>query len=120
METPQVLLDHHLKTLRLPTFLRQYDKVAQQCAAEDVDFPRYLLRLSELELLDRERRATERRIRQAKFFDFLAIPSLNKALVLDLARCEFIECKENILALGNSGTGKTHIGLALGLAACQK
>src|SRR6266699_6105892 len=128
MDTPQVLLDHHLKTLRLPTFLREYDKVAQQCAAEDVDFPRYLLRLSELELLDRERRATERRIRQAKFdvvksldtFDFLAIPSLNKALVLDLARCEFIERKENILALGNSGTGKTHIALALGLAACQK
>ncbi len=128
MDTPQVLLDHHLKTLRLPTFLREYDKVAQQCAAEGVDFPRYLLRLSELELLDRERRATERRIRQAKFdvvksldtFDFLAIPSLNKSLVLDLARCEFIERKENILALGNSGTGKTHIALALGLAACQK
>ena len=58
MDTPQVLLDHHLKTLRLPTFLREYDKVAQQCAAEGVDFPRYLLRLSELELLDRERRAT--------------------------------------------------------------
>ena len=89
MDTPQVLLDHHLKTLRLPTFLREYDKVAQQCAAEGVDFPRYLLRLNELELLDRERRATERRIRQAKFdvvksldsFDFLAIPSLNNALV---------------------------------------
>src|SRR5882672_8124124 len=106
MDTPQVLLDHHLKTLRLPTFLREYDKIAQQCAAEGVDFPRYLLRLAELELLDRERRATERRIHQAKFdvvksldtFDFLAIPSLNKALVLELARCEFIERKENILA----------------------
>ena len=128
MDTPQVLLDHHLKSLRLPTFLREYDKLAQQCAAEGVDFPRYLLRLSELELLDRERRATERRIRQAKFdvvksldtFEFLAIPSLNKAMVLDLARCEFIERKENILALGNSGTGKTHMALALGLAACQK
>ena len=57
MDTPQVLLDHHLKTLRLPTFLREYDKVAQQYAAERVDFPRYLLRLSELELLGRERRA---------------------------------------------------------------
>jgi hypothetical protein len=94
MDTPQVLLDHHLKTPRLPTFLREYDKLAQQCAAVGVDFPRYLLRLSELELLDRERRATERRIRQAKFdvvesldtFEFLAIPSLNKSLVLDLAR----------------------------------
>ena len=45
MDTPQVLLEHHLKTLRLPTFLREYDKVAQQCAAEGVDYPRYLLRL---------------------------------------------------------------------------
>ena len=128
METPQVLLEHHLKALRLPTFLREYDKVAQQCAAEGVDYPRYLLRLSEQELLERERRATERRIRQARFrvvksldsFDFLAIPSLNKALVLELARGEFIDRKENVLALGNSGTGKTHIALALGLAACQK
>ena len=86
-EAPKLLLAHHLKTLKLPTVLREYDKLAQQCAAEGVDFPRYLPRLSELELLDRERRATDRRIRQAKFdvvksldsFDFLAIPSLNKA-----------------------------------------
>src|SRR5271166_5624631 len=127
-DTPQVLLEHHLKALRLPTILREYDKVARQCAAEKVDFTRYLLRLTELELLDRERRATERRIRQAKFpviksldsFDFLAITSLNKTLVLELARCEFLSRRENVLLLGNSGTGKTHIALALGLAACQR
>jgi DNA replication protein DnaC len=44
-------------------------------------------------------------------FDFLAIPSLNKALVLELARCEYIGRHENVLALGNSGTGKTHVAL---------
>jgi IstB-like ATP binding protein len=66
-DTPQVLLEHHLKALRLPTILSEYDKVARQCAAEQVDYPRYLLRLTELELLDRDRRAIERRIRQAKF-----------------------------------------------------
>jgi DNA replication protein DnaC len=127
-EVPQVLLDHYLKVLRLPTFLNEYDKVAQQCAQEGVDHPRYLLRLCELELLERERRAVERRIRMARFsilksldsFDFLALPSLNKALVLELARCEYISRKENVLALGNSGTGKTHIALGLGLAACQQ
>jgi len=127
-DTPQVLLEHHLKQLRLPTFLREYDKVARQCAAESADYPRYLLRLAELELLDRERRATERRIHQARFpvvksldtFEFMALPSVNKALVLELARCEFLLRRENVLLLGNSGTGKTHLVLALGLAACQK
>jgi DNA replication protein DnaC len=128
MDTPQLLLEHHLKALRLPTFSREYHQVAQQCAAEGIDHPRYLLRLAALEVLEREQRATERRIRQARFpvsksldtFDFLAIPSLNKALVLELARSEYIDRRENLLALGNSGTGKTHIALALGLAACQK
>jgi DNA replication protein DnaC/transposase len=127
-DTPQLLLEHHLKELRLPTILREYDKVARQCAVEQVDYQRYLLRMTELELLDRERRATERRIRQARFpvvktmdsFDFLAMPSVNKTLVLELARCEFLARRENVLLLGNSGTGKTHIALALGLAACQR
>ena len=106
MDTPQVLLEHHLKQLRLPTMLREYGKLAEQCAKEKVDFQRFLLRLVELEIIDREHRATERRIKAAKFpttksldtFDFLAIPSLNKKLVLDLARCEWIHKQENTLA----------------------
>src|SRR5436309_13642222 len=127
-DTPQLLLVHHLKALRLPTFLREYDKIAQQCAAEGVDHPRYLLRLAELELIERERRTVERRITEARFatvksldsFDFTAIPSLSKTLVLELARCEYIARRENVIAVGNSGTGKSHIALGLGLAACQK
>ena len=126
--TPQVLLGHHLKALRLPTFVREYDKVARQCAAEGVDHVRYLLRLAELEMIDREQRLVERRIRAARFpavksldsYDFTALPSLNKALVLELARCEYVARRENVIALGNAGTGKTHIALGLGLAACQK
>jgi DNA replication protein DnaC len=81
-----------------------------------------------LELIERERRMVERRIKAARFatvksldsFDFAAIPSLNKALVIELARSEYIERRENIIAVGNSGTGKSHIALGLGLAACQK
>ena len=123
-----MLLAHHLKALRLPTFLREYDKVAQQCADEGVDHPRYLLRLTELELIERERRMVERRIKMARFpavksldsFDFMVMPTLNKTLVNELARCEYITRRENVIALGNSGTGKTHIALGLGLAACQK
>jgi DNA replication protein DnaC len=127
-DTPQVLLNHHLKKLRLPTFLAEYDKVAKLCATEGVDHTRYLLRLAELELIDRERRMVERRIKGAKFpttksldsFDFKAMPSLNKMMVMELARCDFISRQENIIAVGNSGTGKTHIAIGLGLAACQK
>ena len=48
-----LLLEHHLKELRLPTFLREYRKLAIQCAAEGTDLPDYLLRLAELELIDR-------------------------------------------------------------------
>ena len=66
----------------------------------------------------------QRRIHAARFpatksldtFYFLGIPSVNKPMVMQLARCEYVERREN--AIGNSGTGKTHI--ALGLAACQK
>ena len=123
-----VLLEHHLKELKLPTFLKEYDRVASRCAAEGGDHPDYLLRLSELELIDRNHRMVERRIKEARFptvksldtFDFLAIPSLNKALVLELARCEYIDRKDNVIAVGNSGTGKTHVALGLGLAACQR
>ena len=127
-DTPQVLLAHHLQALKLPSFLRDYDKLARQCAAEAVDHVGYLLRLAELELIDRERRMVERRIREARFptaksldsFDFLALPSLNKALVLELARSEYVLRRENVIAVGNSGTGKTHVVLGLGVAACQK
>lgn len=127
-QPPQILLAHHLKALKLPTFLREYDRLAQHCAQAGTDFPTYLLRLCEVELIDRERRLIERRIRAAHFstvksldsFDFTAMPSLNKVLVLELTRCEYIAQRENVLALGNSGTGKTHVALGLGLAACQK
>ena len=65
---PQVLFAYHLKALKLPTFLHEHDKLARQCAAEGVDHATYLLWLSELELLDRERRMIERRIHQARLF----------------------------------------------------
>ena len=79
-------------------------------------------------VIDRERRLVERRIKAAKFptvkspdsFEFKIIPSVNKARVLELARCEWIERRENVIALGPSGTGKSHVAQWLGLAACQQ
>ena len=127
-EAPEILLAHYLKTLKLPTFQREYQKLARLCATEGVDHVGYLVRLAEREMIERDRRKVERRIKAAKFpvvksldsFDFTAIPKLNKMQVLELARCEWIERRENVIALGPSGTGKTHVALGLGLAACQK
>src|ERR1051326_2193961 len=123
------LLAQHLKTLKLPTFLAEYEKLARQWAAtEGRDRSAYLLRLVEAELRERERRLVERRIKQARFpamktletFDFSAVPSLDKNLVLTLAQGEYITRHENIIAIGDDGIGKTHIAIGLGLAACQK
>ena len=127
-EAPEILLAHYLKTLKLPTFQREYQKLARLCATEGVDHVGYLFRLAEREMIERDRRKVERRIKAARFpvvksldsFDFAAIPKLNRMQVLELARCEWIERRENVIALGPSGTGKTHVALGLGLAACQK
>ena len=109
-----LLLEHHLKELKLPSFLREYGKMATQCAAEGVDHPQYLLRLAERELIDRHQRMVQRRIRAAHFpavksldtFDCTAIPSVNKQLVMELARCEYIQRRENVIAVGNSGPAR--------------
>src|SRR6266851_9695425 len=88
------LLARHLKSLKLPTFLAQYERLAQQYAAEGLDPSGYLLRLAELELLERERQLIERRVKQARFpapktldsFDFSVVAALDKKIVLELAR----------------------------------
>ncbi len=123
-----VLLDHYLKQLKLPTMLREYKPIAQACAQEDQDHISFLLRLSERETIEREQRAAERRVRAAKFpvlktldtFDFKAQPSINRTLVNELMRGEYLDAHENILFMGNPGTGKTHIATALGHAACAQ
>jgi DNA replication protein DnaC len=127
-EASTLLLEHHLKILKLPTFVRDYKSVAAVCAQERCDYPTFLLRLAERELIDRERRAAERRIRDARFpvvktidtFDFKAQPSINQALVRELMSGEYISKRENVLMVGNPGTGKTHLATALGFAACAQ
>jgi DNA replication protein DnaC len=123
-----VLLKHHLKALRLPTVLAECEKVAQRCAADNVDHLGFLLQVIELELIERERKAAERRLKAARFpapktldgFDFAARPSVNKPLLLDLARGDYLTKRENVLFVGPSGTGKTHLATALGMAACAQ
>jgi DNA replication protein DnaC len=125
---PAVLLEHYLKQLKLPTILREHAKMATVCRQEQADYQTYLLRLLEAEAIDRERRSAERRVKAARFpvlktldtFDFQAQPSINRTLVRELMRGEYIDRHENVLLVGNSGTGKTHLATALGFAACQQ
>jgi DNA replication protein DnaC len=123
-----VLLEHHLKALKLPTVLREYVPVAAACGQEKADYATYLLRLTERELLDRERRAADRRLQAARLpvvktldtFAFASQPSVNEALVRELMRGQYIADRENVLIVGNSGTGKTHLATALAFAACAQ
>jgi DNA replication protein DnaC len=123
-----VLLKHHLKALKLPTMLAEAEKVAQRCAADNADHLAFLLQLVELELIERERRAAERRLKAARFpatkmldeFDFASRPSVNKPKVLELVKGEYLDRRENILLVGPSGTGKTHLATAFGMAACSQ
>jgi len=123
-----VLLKHHLKALKLPTVLAECEKVAARCAKDNIDHLAFLLQLAELELIERERKAALRRLKAAKFpthktmenFDFAAQPSVNKTLVSELMRCQWIDDRSNVLMIGNPGTGKTHLATALAMEACAK
>ena len=123
-----VLLQHHLKALRLPTVAAECEAIAARCATDNVDHLGFLLQLCERELLDRERRAADRRLKAARFptlktlddFDFAAQPSVNKVLVAELMRGEFVDRRESVILVGNPGTGKTHLATALAAQACRR
>ncbi len=124
----ELLLKHYLKKLKLPTILREYKSIADHCAKENIGYSEFLLRLFERESLDREKRAAERRIKNAKFpviktldtFDFSLQTSINQKLIRELMTGEYIDKKENILFAGSSGTGKSHLASALGFAGCSQ
>jgi DNA replication protein DnaC len=123
-----VLLKHHLKALKLPTIHAECEKVASRCSQDNVDHLGFLLQLCELELIAREKRAADRRLKGAKFpnlktletFDFTAQPSLNRLLVSELMRCAYLDNRESVILMGNPGTGKTHVATALGVEACGR
>jgi DNA replication protein DnaC len=122
-----LLLDSLTLRLRLLAIRRLYKEVAQDATQRQIPYEDFLLSLLEQEAARRDQNQTVARIKAAKFplpktldqYEFAAMPSLNKPQLLQLARCEFIEKLENVIFLGNSGTGKTHLSIALGMEACR-
>lgn len=127
MSQTEMLLKHNLKSLRLPTMLGEYAKLAREAAEANEDYEAYLLKLSELEVAQRGANALAARIKAASFpmlkdletFDFTLVPALSKPKVLELSRGQWIAERFNCCLIGNSGTGKTHLAVALGQAACR-
>jgi DNA replication protein DnaC len=126
-ETTPLLLKSNLKQLKLPTMAAEWEKLAREAADKNEAYESYLLRLTEAEVTTRSANALAARIHAAGFpvmkdfdtFDFAAIPSLSKQKVLELARGAWVEEHSNCCLIGNAGTGKTHIAVALGLAVCR-
>jgi DNA replication protein DnaC len=123
-----LLLETHLKKLRLPSILRQYRKLATQAAQQNWTHEQFLQAAVEQEVQSQEENAYKQRLKLARFpaqktlaqFDFSTMPSLNKPLILKLAQGDYLSKAENVVLLGNSGTGKTHLAIALGMEACTQ
>jgi DNA replication protein DnaC len=121
------LLKSQLRQLRLPTMGREFEKLARDAAATNQNYLQFLLRLTETELATRAANAVTTRIKNAEFpvlkdfdtYDFSVMPQLSKPKILELARCEWVEHKYNCCLVGSHGTGKTHVAVALGQAACR-
>lgn len=128
MPLNKMLLEAYLKKLKMPQAAKTYESLAREAADNNLSYEEYLLGVLEQEIHQRENNRIQRGIRQAAFpviktlenFDFKAIPSLNKPKVLKLMQGEYLRKKENIILVGSSGVGKTHIATALGYEACRQ
>ena len=106
----------------------EFEKLAREASSANESYEQYLLRLSELEVAARSANALRARIKQASFpvpkdfdtYEFTSMPTLNKQKILELARGEWIDQHYNVCLIGAPGTGKTHLAIALGQAACRQ
>ena len=124
----EIEVKSHLKALRLPTVLREYAKTAADAAKEGLDYEAYLLRLLQFEISDREARSFQRLLKLARLpanktiaeFNFTRLPDLEPLTIHRLAGCDFVTKAENVLLVGSSGTGKTHLATAIAVEACRR
>lgn len=123
-----VLLQHGLKSLNLTNMARHIEQHLRQARDGGIDYAQFLLELTELELRIRSDNREARRIKEAKFpllkpletFNFEEAPALDKRLVREMVTGEYLKEKRNVILLGRSGTGKTHLATALGIEACRQ
>jgi DNA replication protein DnaC len=124
-EVHALTIDAHLRALKMPGALREYRDLAREAKASGTDPLAFLAALLSREMDNRRANQIAQRLRDARFpypkdlesFDFSAAPDIPKARVLDLARAAFVEARENVLCLGASGTGKTHLAIAIARSA---
>jgi DNA replication protein DnaC len=122
-----VELRENLKSLLLSTMARGLESHLRQAKEQGVGYDEFLLDLTVAEIMARTENRLSRRVREAKFpliktmegFDFAVTPELDLRLIRELAGCDYIKERRNIIFLGRSGAGKTHLATALGIEACK-
>jgi DNA replication protein DnaC len=123
-----VLLQAHLRELNLMNMARHIETHLRQARDDGADYAQFLVELTDMELHTRAEHREQRRIKEARFplikslelFDFESAPTLDRRLVLELVEGEYLAGHRNIILLGKSGTGKTHLATALGIEACRR
>jgi DNA replication protein DnaC len=126
--TNQLLMKSYLKTLRLPAISAHYEEVIRDAMRSNMNYEEFLLALVRIEVSQRDINRRNRLIRRAGFplrkllsdYQFRSIAGLNERQILQLAGCEYVARKENIIFIGDGGTGKTHLSIGLGMCACEK
>jgi DNA replication protein DnaC len=124
----KALLNDNLKSLKLSTMIRNMQSHLRQAKQDKLDYDEFLLNLTEDEVLVRKENGRKRRLREAKFpllkpletFNFEAAPDLDARLIKELSSCEYVKKNRNIIFMGKSGAGKTHLATGLGMEACKQ
>lgn len=124
MNTQKELIKLYAKQLRVPSF-NNYESIIRQLCVTD-GYEKFLIELMKQELSERQETSQKRHIRQACFpmmktideFDFSRLEHVSDICIKELSGCDFIKNRQNIVMIGNPGSGKTHLAIALGLQAC--